>query len=75
MTEYFLKTGYLLVHRFLKENRQECENRVLRRIFGLKMEKAMGSWRRLRNVELHKLYTSSNVIRVIKSSTMRWVDK
>jgi hypothetical protein len=45
------------------------ENRVLR-IFGLKMEN--GSWRKLRNNELHGLYSSPNIIRVIKSKGMRW---
>jgi hypothetical protein len=43
------------------------ENRVLRRIFGPKSEKVAGSWRRLHNEELHNLYTSQNVIRIIKS--------
>jgi hypothetical protein len=42
------------------------ENRVLRRIFGLKMEEVVGGWRRLRNEELHNLYASRNIIRVIK---------
>jgi hypothetical protein len=39
----------------------------LRRIFGPRMERVMGGWRRLHNEELHNLYTSPNVIRVIKS--------
>jgi hypothetical protein len=47
------------------------ENRVLRRLFGRKRE-AVVSWRRLHNVELHNLYASTNVIRVIKSRKMRW---
>jgi hypothetical protein len=46
------------------------ENRVLRRIFGLKREEVAGGWRRLHNEELHNLYASPNVIREIKS--MRW---
>jgi hypothetical protein len=50
---------------------REFENRALRRIFGLKREEVAGGWRRLRNGELHKLYSSSN-IRVIKSRRMRW---
>jgi hypothetical protein len=41
------------------------ENRVLRRIFGAKRGEVVGSWRRLHNEELHNLYTSPNVIRVI----------
>jgi hypothetical protein len=48
------------------------ENRVMRRIFGPKWEKAAGGWRRLHNEELHNSYTSLNVIRVIKSRRMRW---
>jgi hypothetical protein len=45
------------------------ENRVLRRIFETKKKKVAGGWRRQYNEELHNLYTSSNVIRVIKSRT------
>jgi hypothetical protein len=45
---------------------------VLRRIFGPKREED-GSWRKLHNDELHSLYSSSNVVRVIKSRRMRWV--
>jgi hypothetical protein len=47
------------------------ENRVLRRIFGLKREED-GSWRKLHNDELHSLYSSPNIVRVIKSRRMRW---
>jgi hypothetical protein len=47
------------------------ENRVLRRIFGPKREED-GSWRKLRNDELHSLYSSPNIVRVIKSRRMRW---
>jgi hypothetical protein len=48
------------------------ENRVLRRIFGPK-RKEDGSWRKLHNDELHGLYSSPNIVRVIKSRRMRWV--
>jgi hypothetical protein len=47
------------------------ENRVLRRIFGPKREED-GSWRKLHNDELHSLYYSPNIVRVIKSRRMRW---
>jgi hypothetical protein len=46
------------------------ENRVLR-IFGPKKEED-GSWRKLHNDELHSLYSSLNIVRVIKSRRMRW---
>jgi hypothetical protein len=46
------------------------ENRVLRRIFGPKRDEATGEWRRLHNVELNDLYSSPNIIRVIKSRRM-----
>jgi hypothetical protein len=49
------------------------ENRVLRRIFGPEREEVVGGWRRLHNEELHNLYASSNIIRVIKSRKMRRV--
>jgi hypothetical protein len=48
------------------------EYRVLRRIFGPKREEATGEWRRLHNEELNDLYSSSNIIRVIKSRRLRW---
>jgi hypothetical protein len=47
------------------------ENRVLRRIFGPKREKD-GSWRKLYNDELHSLYSSPNIVMVIKSRRMKW---
>jgi hypothetical protein len=47
------------------------ENRVLRKIFGPKREED-GSWRKLHNDELHDLYSSHNIVRMIKSRRMRW---
>jgi hypothetical protein len=49
------------------------ENRVLRRIFGPKREEDV-SWRKLHNDELRSLYSSPNIVRVIKSRRMRWVE-
>jgi hypothetical protein len=49
------------------------ENRVLRRIFGLKREELVGGWRRLHNEELHNSYASPNIVRVLKSRSMWWV--
>jgi hypothetical protein len=43
------------------------ENGVLRRIFGLKRDEVTGDWRKLHNEELHNLYSSPNIIRI-----MRW---
>ena len=48
------------------------ENRVLGRIFGPKRD-ANGEWRRLHNDELHSLYRSPNIVRVIKPRRMRSV--
>jgi hypothetical protein len=50
------------------------ENRVLRRIFGPKRDEVTGDWRKLHNEELHNLYSSPNIIRVIKSRRMRWAE-
>jgi hypothetical protein len=47
------------------------ENRVLRRIFGPKREEDE-SWRKLQNDELLRLYSSPNIVRVIKLMRMRW---
>jgi hypothetical protein len=47
------------------------ENRALRRIFVTRKEEMVGGWRRLHNEELHNLYVSPNIIRVIKSRSMR----
>jgi hypothetical protein len=48
------------------------ENRVLRRIFGQKGDGVTGGWRKLYNEDLHNLYSSPSISRVIKSRRMRW---
>ena len=48
------------------------ENMVLRRIFGPRREEVTGEWRRLNNEELNDLYSSPNILRVIKPRRMRW---
>jgi hypothetical protein len=49
------------------------ENRVLRRIFGLKRDKVVGGWRKLHNEEYRDLYSSPSMIRIIKLRRMKWV--
>jgi len=58
----------------LREERKlrVLENMVLRRIFGPRREDIMGEWRRLHNEELNDLYSSPNIVRVIKSRRIRW---
>ena len=60
--------------RTLREERKlrVFENMMLRRIFGLRRNKVTGEWRRLHNKELNDLYSSPNIVRVIKSRRMRW---
>ena len=59
--------------------RDECrlrvfENRVLRRIFGPRRDEVTGEWRKLHNEELNKLYSSLNIVWVVKSRRMKWVE-
>ena len=48
------------------------ENMVLRRIFEPRRDEVTGEWRRLNNEELNDLYSSPNIVRVIKSRRMKW---
>jgi hypothetical protein len=48
------------------------KNRELRRIFGPKRDAVTGGWRKLHNEELHGLYSSPGIVRVIKGRRMRW---
>jgi hypothetical protein len=50
------------------------ENRVLKRICGSKTNDVTEGWRKLRNVELHNLHSSTSIIRVIKSRRPRWAE-
>ena len=56
-----------------KEHRLRVfENRVLRRIFGPKIDEVTGEWRKLHNGKFNDLYCSPNIVRVTKSRRMRW---
>jgi len=48
------------------------ENMVLRKIFGPRRDEETAEWRRLHNEELNDLYSSPNIVRVIKSRRMSW---
>ena len=48
------------------------ENKVLRRIFGPRRDEVTGAWRRLHYEEINVLYSSPNIVPVIKSRRMRW---
>jgi hypothetical protein len=54
--------------------REECRLRVLR-ILGPKRDEETGRWRKLHNEELHNLYSSPSIIRMIKSMRMRWAGR
>jgi hypothetical protein len=55
-----------------EHKRSVFDNRVLRRIFGPKRDGVTEGWRKLRKEELHNLYSSPSIIRIIKSRRMRW---
>jgi hypothetical protein len=48
------------------------ENRVLRRLFGLKRDEVIGGWSKLLNEQLHNVHFLTSIIRMIKSRRMRW---
>ena len=54
-----------------KSRLRVLENRVLRRIFGPKRDGVTGEWRKLHNEELHDLYSSPSIVRLIKLRRMR----
>jgi hypothetical protein len=55
----------------LREEHRVFENNVLRRIFGPKRDED-GSWRKLHNDQFHDLYSSPNIVEVIKLKRIRW---
>jgi hypothetical protein len=58
------------------ENRLKgFENMLLRKIFGPKTDEIIGGWRKLHDMELHILYSSPNMIRMIRSRIMRWTEQ
>ena len=48
------------------------ENKVLRKILGTKRDEIKGEWRKFHNAELRALYSSTNIIRNLKSRHLRW---
>jgi hypothetical protein len=64
--------GVKLGLRLREEHRLRVfENRALRRIFGPKRDEVTSEWRKLHNKELHDLYSSPSIIRIIKSRRVR----
>jgi hypothetical protein len=55
-----------------EERLRVFENRLLRKMFGPKRDEVKGEWRKLHNEELNYLFSSPNVVRVIRSRRMGW---
>jgi hypothetical protein len=70
---FFEELGHVF-DKFHKHRLKVFENRVLR-IFGPKRDEVTGGWRGLHNEELHNLYSSPSIIKMIKSRRMRWAGK
>jgi hypothetical protein len=74
LLQFHLECIKHVAHITLREERRLSgfDNRVLRRIFGPKRDEVTGEWRRLHNKEVYALYSSPNIIRMIKSRRLRW---
>jgi hypothetical protein len=59
------------LHKRVEHKLRMSENRVLRRILWLKRDEVTGGWRMLLNVELHNLYPSASIIRMVWSRRKR----
>jgi hypothetical protein len=72
VTEYIIRTAMKFTIAIRVEHTvRVSKNRVLRRVSGPEREED-GSWRKLHNDELHNLYSSPNIVRVIKLRRMKW---
>ena len=58
----------------MKSFRRVFEYKVVRKISGTKRNKITGEWRKLRNAELHALYSSPNITKNLKSRRLRWAE-